>query len=225
MAINTLATLLTAVADYLGARGTDLDSVDDDFVILAEARLNYGNADPDPRLQSSALRCREMEQRATATVTSEFIALPTDYLAMKAIKLTGTSPPKQLKAMPKMQFDAVLNSSLGGEPKWYEVINNEIRFNPIPTSAALEILYYKKLPALASNDPNWLLSDHPGIYLYGTLFEAAIYIKEESDMERFGRQFASLVTSLNNVEEEGAHASPLVSRADNRPIQNLTVRG
>lgn len=225
MSITTHDQLLTAVADYLGARGTDLASVDDDFVLLCEARLNYGNADPDPRLQSPALRCREMEQRATATATGEFIALPTDYLAMKALKLTGTSPPRQLKAMPKMQFDAVLDTSDSGTPVWYEVINNEIRLAPIPTSSALEILYYKKIPALVSNDPNWLLSDHPGIYLYGTLLEAAIYIKEDSDFERFGRQFSSMVTSLNNMEEEGAHASPLVARSEVRAISNSYVRG
>lgn len=225
MSITTHAELLTAVADYLGARGTDLSSVDDDFVLLCEARLNYGNKDPDPRLQSPALRCRRMEQRATATATGEYVQLPTDYLAMKSLKLTGTTPPRQLKAMPKDNFDTLLDTSVGGTPVWYEVINNEIRLAPIPTSSALEILYYKYIPALVSNDPNWLLTAHPGVYLYGTLLEAAIYIKENNDIERFGREFSSLVTALNEADEDGAHASPIVARSEVRPIQNAYLRG
>ena len=40
---------------------------------------------------------------------------------------------------------------------------------------ALEVNYFQKIPALATSDPNWLLTAHPDLYLFGALVEAEMF--------------------------------------------------
>src|SRR6266567_707210 len=40
---------------------------------------------------------------------------------------------------------------------------------------ALEINYFQKIPPLATTDPNWLLTAHPDLYLFGSLVEAEMF--------------------------------------------------
>ena len=38
-------------------------------------------------------------------------------------------------------------------------------------AGSVGILYYAKVPPLATTDPNWLLSKAPDVYLFGTILE------------------------------------------------------
>lgn len=218
MAINTLATLLTAVSDYIGKR-TDLGNVDNDFVVLAEARMNYG--DYGSAFPTPPLRVRQMEQRATATSTGEYIALPTDYLEIISLKETGNG--RGLLAMPSGMFDRRLSSTGGGNPVYYNIVGEEIRLNP-PTAGDLEIIYYRTIPPLATTDPNWLLTANPAVYLQGCLLEAAIYIDEVQDISKYGNLYAGLLQGMQYSGADSSRGKPMQMQSSVSLPQSSTVR-
>lgn len=220
MAITTHAQLLTAIADY--TTRNDLTSVDDDFVLMCESRLNYGS--DDPVFPTPPLRVRQMEERATASITGEYLALPTDFLQVKSLRLTSTAQPRMLRPLVTNNFDAQVDGSLGGTPFYYDIVGGELRFNPIATSGTVEMVYYEKLPPLVSNDPNWLLTASPNIYLNGCLLEAAIYIQEDRDIEKYGRIFSGLVHGMNTSGKQSSQPTPLVARSDVRPASRRYAR-
>lgn len=223
MALATFANLQTSLADWAGNRGTDFSSVEDDFVLMAESRLNHG--DDDERFPSPSLRVREMQRRATATITGEYLALPTDYLEGKSLKLTSSAKPRDLIFTPSHQFDAVHDTSLGGEPTHFTITGNEFRFWRIGTSGTVEVHYYEKIPALSgSNTSNWLLATAPNIYLYACLLEASIYIQEDLEAIKYARLVSGLVMALNRSEKDSELIGPVSAINDVRPPSYRFVR-
>jgi hypothetical protein len=57
----------------------------------------------------------------------------------------------------------------------------------------IEMVYRKNIPAFATNDPNWLLTLAPDLYLYGALLESAPYIKEDGRIQTWERLMAPRV--------------------------------
>ncbi len=73
MALSTYSELKTSVADWLNR--SDLTSAVPDFISLAEAQVER------------RLRTRQMIVRATATIDSEYSAVPADFLEARSLKL------------------------------------------------------------------------------------------------------------------------------------------
>lgn len=210
MPITTHAELLTAIGNYTAR--DDLTSVDDDFVLLCEARLNHGAEDRE--FNTPPLRHREMENRATATMTGEYLALPTDFLSMISVRVTSTASPRMLRPMVTGSFDSNLDTSRAGTPVFYDIIGDELRLQPAPTSGTLEMIYYQNIPPLASNSPNWLLTAYPNIYLYGSLLEASIYMQNDNDILKYARLFSGVVEGANDSGRDASVPTPLVARSD-----------
>ena len=66
MALDTYANLKTAIADFLNR--DDLTNSIDDFIDLAEAHMNR------------EIRHWDMEKRATASLNTQYTALPSDFV-------------------------------------------------------------------------------------------------------------------------------------------------
>ena len=184
MAIGTYAQLQTAVAAWLAR--SDLTSVIPDFITLAEAKLN--------RL----LRCRQQEQRSTATAT-EYMALPTGFLELRSIELT-TSPPYPLELVSPDEIDRDYSSSTG-QPMVYCLLANQIQLAPVPDSTyTVEVDYFEVIPPLASNSTNWLLTSHPDIYLYGSLLEAAAYLQDDPRVPAWNAAYTQVLQQLQSAD-------------------------
>ena len=167
MAITNYGELKTAVADWLDR--DDLTSVIPTFIDLAHAKLNR------------RLRVREMIQRSTAGITTQFSNLPPDFLELRNIQLNVTIP-KSLEYVTIEQMDQ--ERGLGNtarEPVYYTLMGSTIEVFPTPDqSYTLELAYYKDIPTMsADSDTNWLLTKAPGAYLYGALLESAPYLAED----------------------------------------------
>ena len=221
MAITTHAELLTAISDYIGKR-SDLGSVDDDFIVLVEARLNYGSY--DPQFSTPALRTRQMEARTDLSPTSEYVSLPTDFLAAKYAKVTSTNPERLLKSKPAATFDRNLSNSSSGRASYYSIVGTELRVNPPMTSGTIELLYYQAIPALGVNSTNWLLTANPALYLYGGLMEAALYVDELEDILKYSRMFSGLVLAMNASGSDSSRGGPLEADSGVRLPQSSVVR-
>src|SRR3546814_767910 len=71
-------------------------------------------------------------------------------------------------------------SGASGIPSAYFLEGRVISFAPPPADETqFRVTYFSRIPPLNSEDTsNWLLEEHPDIYLNGALLEAAIYIRD-----------------------------------------------
>ena len=172
MPITTYTELKSAVADWL--LRDDLTAVLPSFISLAEAGLNR------------QARHWRMEKRSSATLDSQYSALPADFLQPIRLSLTsGTTFELELASQADIVDMRSLAANNTGRPRYYALTAGEIEVFPTPgDNYTLELAYVARVPALSdSNADNWLLTYYPDAYLYATLLQAAPYLKDD---ERVG---------------------------------------
>ena len=188
MAISNYSELQTAVANWLDR--DDLTARIPEFIALAEARFNR------------ILRLRSMEDKYTAnTVASQRnLALPAGYIQMRNFQV-NTSPLTTLSYVTPEIYDRWWGGSTGGTPKFYTILANEVSFGPIPGSVMeVEMLFYKKFDNLSGSvATNWLITNAPDIYLYGSMLEAEPFIMND---ERVPLWAAALERGVSDLQEQ-----------------------
>jgi hypothetical protein len=194
--ITTYANLQTAVTEYLALdQDTTLIARIPTFIQLFEAKMNRG------------LFVRQMEQRSTAVVDTtstepEFISLPSDFQSMRRVRLSSVTGKPCLQFMSGTQMDEFRFgvSNVANQPRYFTIFGDEMELAPTPgQNYTIEMVYRKNIPALATNDPNWLLLLAPDLYLYGALLESAPYTKEDGRIQTWGLGFKTALDDLNNL--------------------------
>ena len=103
-----------------------------------------------------------------------------------------------------------------------QLLNDEtetLRFAPSPdTSYTGYLSYYKAISALSSsNTSNWMLANHPSVYLYGSLFHAANFLGG-MDPQQVQNWLAMYSTALERCEQNDKQDSyggaPVTQRTD-----------
>lgn len=185
MALDSYTSLKAAIATHLAR--SDLTTPIPDFITLCEAKLQR------------ILRCRQMEQRSTATAT-EYMELPDNFLEMRNIQL-NTTPKVALDMVAPSYIDRYYSTS-SGEPRVYALLANQIQLGPAPDGTyTVEIDYYEQIPVLSgSNATNWLLTAAPDIYLYGSLLEAAAYLIDDPRVPLWQAAFTQVVGQLQSAD-------------------------
>lgn len=192
------ASLQTNVADFLNRE--DISSIVPTFIELTEAELNR------------TIRVREMLRNAYTTTSTESVALPSDFLELRHVVLSDQNTPLQKASFAELDIIRK-NVRVAAEPTHVAVYKNKLELSPIPDkSYTLEIVYYQAIPALSSNtSTNWLIADHPDIYLYGALSKAAPYIGEDERVNVWRGEYQNAVNQLNitsiRTEDRGLRKS------------------
>ena len=205
MAIQTYSDLNARIADWLN-RG-DLVSVIPDFITLFETSFND---DPRGRIQKSVVI-------STADVANELTPLPADYIQMQNLRVPGSQNyPEGLQFLTSQQVGQFRATySTAGEPAYYAIIGNQIRLLPVPDQQyTLEMEYFGKLPSLSNTNPtNWLLNDHPHLYLYGALIAAEPYLKNDDRVATWKALFNEAMEALNTTDDRALFSgAPLKMR-------------
>lgn len=201
MALTTFTELKTAIKSAL--HRNDLDGVIPDFVALAEDRMNR------------RLRLRAMEDRVQATVDSEYASLPDDFLAMRNFQL-NTSPRTRLEYATPEYLDAVYpDSSATGLPKFYTLVGGDIQLAPVPDGTyTAELDYFVKLD-IATDSTNWVLTNAPRTYYYGSMAEAYRYIKDDKRAVKYDSLFEIALQDVERADKGDRYPSfGLQMRAD-----------
>ncbi len=184
MALANYSDLQTSIGNWL--KDTTLSSVIPDFVVLAEARFNR------------EIRTPEMEAVASSSVSTESFALPTGFLEMRSI-WTDANPDIALDYFPPHQFKQLVASDETGSPRAYTIIGEAIYLAPVPTTGTtVYVSYYQKIPALASNSTNWLLTSHPDIYLAGSLAAGEAFGWNDERIGLWNSTVADAIATLND---------------------------
>jgi hypothetical protein len=202
VALDTYANLQVEVADWLNR--ADLTSKIPTFISLLEAYV------------SRKLRVRQMVTRSDANITSEYTALPSDFRALQTLQLISTDPtrPLQFATISELQNQKRLHFTTA-KPVYYGIVGNTIQVVPAPDQTyGAEIVYWAALPALSvTNTTNWLLTEHPDLYLYGTLLQAAPYLVNDDRIATWGQIVGSIIEDLNVADEKASKSgNPLRAR-------------
>jgi len=195
MAISNYTELKTAVANWL-----DRDDLTDripEFIALAEARFNR------------VLRLRSMEVKYTAnTVAAQRnLALPTNYIQMRNFQV-NTTPLTTLSYVTPEIYDRLWGGSTQGTPKFYTILADEVSLGPIPASAQeVEMLFYKKFDNLSGSvATNWMITNAPDIYLYGSMLEAEPFIMNDERVPLWAQALQQGVSDLQEQDNKDRHS-------------------
>ena len=195
MAISNYTELQTAVANWLDR--DDLTNRIPEFIALAEARFNR------------VLRLRSMETKQTASTAAaqRNYALPTNYIQMRNFQL-NTNPLTTLSYVTPEIYDRLWGGSSGGTPKFYTILADEISLGPIPGSViTMEMLFYKKFDNLSGSvATNWLITNAPDIYLYGTMLEAEPFIMNDERVQLWAAALERGVSDLQEQDNKDRHS-------------------
>ena len=206
MALTSYTTLKASIANWLN-RSDLSDEIADDFIVLTEADFN------------SKLRVRKMIAQSTITIDSETESIPTGFLQVRDFYILSGSTKYPLRYMTPPQMDQVKGTSVTGVPQAYTILGDTFRFTPKPDSSYTGYLnYYKKFDALSStNATNFILTDHPAIYLYGSLFHAANFLGgyNPQQVQTWQQMYATALERLElNDREDQFSGSPLQIRSE-----------
>ena len=191
MALANYSDLQASVADWLNR--SDLTTVIVDFITLAESQFN------------KEIRNRKMIKRSTATIDSQYSAVPADWLQTVDFVIES-NPVTTLEFITNEQLDKLRATYVAsGTPKFYTIVGQELEVLPTPDSATLtgEITYYSKIPSLSdSATTNWLINSDPDIYLYGTLLQSAPYLVDDARIAVWGSLYQKLLKDLEIADQK-----------------------
>lgn len=196
-AIPDLDALISTAQDWLDR--DDLDAKLPVFIQMAEAMFNR------------ELRSPQMERTATGSATEEDTTLPEDYLAMRAVYEEG-SPDRPLRGIAPSAIRQGFDGSTG-VPVAYCLVSGGIRLIPPPSASVLLTMdYFARITPLSVYAPsNWLLEQHPDAYLYGTLFNAEIYLDNATRAAQWKGLLDQVIDRINRTSRNDRYgAGPLV---------------
>lgn len=166
--ITDFASLKTAVAQYQWRIGdTEFESAVDGMIQMAGARLN----------RKLALRVMEADNELTGTIGSRTIPLPADFVEPYGLSLTTFGATTPLRASNAGQMAL---SEGQGVPSTWIIDGANISLNTLLDQAHTFTLRYRKSFVLSEAVPtNWLLENHPDIYLAAVCTWGGVFMRDQ----------------------------------------------
>ena len=195
MAISTYAELQDAVTVWLNK--PDVDQTVTTLISLAEADINR------------KLRHWKMQKRSVAEINSQYSAVPSDWLQTVRFYTTdGGTQPMDLISQADMIDRKALAANVSGRPQFYAVTGGQFEFYPVPADTYnAELVFFAEVPALSdANTSNWLLTDAPDVYLYGTLVHSAPFLGEDARLATWTALYKAALDGLNATSETARYS-------------------
>ena len=128
------------------------------------------------------------------------VPLPSNYLQMRQVFLEGDVRRALDYRTPEQLNDTYTTS---GKPYFFTVEGEYIRFDrEVDDDYQVKVFYYKKFTALSGgSDTNWLLTNSPGVYLYGALIEAMPFTRNDKRMELWYQAFTAAINGLVKADK------------------------
>ena len=182
---TTWTELKTTLANWLNR--DDLSATEiPEAIALAERRFQRTLFSP------------ERETEATLSASAETVALPADLWGIRAIYL-ATDPRVVLEPMTLAELRNTYSGAATGKPQNYAVRGENLVLGPAPDAAySIKLTYIQTIPPLgAGQATNWLLTDHPDLYLYGALHALHLLLVDEERAALYDARFRQAAEELN----------------------------
>lgn len=205
MSLDTYANLKAEIIDW--SHRDDLDTRVDTFIDLAESEMLGNDIEP------LRLRAGETLAAFSTSITTRFVALPTDYQSSRKLRIQivdGESEPLRFRTPEQLN----IKSSVG-LPSFF-TITDQIEFDRVSDQVyAGEIQYYADFTALSSsNTTNAVLTNHPTIYLYGCQWALSIFAEQPDRADRFYQRFIKAIKGANLKANMGRYGPAPVMRVE-----------
>ena len=193
----TLSTLKSIVQDYCETAETTFVADLDTFIQEAEDRI----------LKNVSLPVFRKNVTGNATTDFPYLATPSDFLAPYSVALIINS----VFTYPLLKHTSFIreytpNASTTGPTKYYALFDdNTFLLAPTPASDYAFELHYKYRPAslttTSGSSTTWLSDNAPDALLYGTLVEAATFLKNPEELAQYEQRFSQAIVSLKALGE------------------------
>ena len=190
------ATLVALLQDYTQNSSTEFVAAIPDIVKLAEDRIYQS-------VQISALK-----RNATSNflLGNKYLAVPDDFLAGYSMAVKSASGVYSYLLEKEVGYinEAFPNPAATGVPRYYALFN-ESTFVVAPTPSAfleVELHYFYEPPSIVTAGTSWLGDNTESVLFYGSLCEAYVYMKGETDLQGLYRQrYDEALGRLKNLGE------------------------
>jgi hypothetical protein len=187
MALATYTDLLASVANWLNR--SDLTAVIPDFVTLAEGRI------------ARDLRLRKQVVNTTLSTVAgvQTVALPSDFLEAENLNIISASQNGSLSVVTPEYIDRKYppSASYTGQPVVYTVVGDNMVLGPTPDGVyTISLDYYQRFTALATASTNWLLTNHPTVYLNACLVEGSAYLMDADKAQAYEARYQAAISDL-----------------------------
>jgi len=191
----TLATLKSTVQDYCETAETTFVADLDTFIKESEERI----------LKNVELPVFRKNVTGSAASSNTYLSTPTDFLAPYSLAVISSSVYTYL-LFKHVSFirDFTPNPATTGTPKYYALFDdNTFMLAPTPDQNYSFELHYKYRPAslttTSGSETTWLSDNAPDALLYGTLVEAATFLKIPEEVAQYEQRFVQALNSLKNL--------------------------
>lgn len=193
----TYATLKSTVQDYCETSETTFVNDLPTFIKEAEERI----------LKNVELPVFRKNVTGTATASNTYLSTPTDFLAPYSLAVSSSGSYSYL-LFKHVSFirDYTPNPTTTGLPKYYALFDDTtFLLGPTPDSNYTFELHYKYRPASltagAESGTTWLSDNAPDALLYGTLTEAATFLKTPEEIGNYQQRFDMALAALKKLGE------------------------
>jgi len=184
--------LIERVADWLDR--PDLDAEIPDFVRLAEVEL----------ARDVGWRFVNKESTGNLVIDQDFITLPTDLLWAEWLRL-NLSDPITVPIVSGKKFVTIKRTISSGSNNLYGArhVGDKLYLTPVPTATSAFTLWYQATISPLEDEAtgaNWLLTNGPDAYLFGSLMNAADFIGDDAGTQKWAMRFEKAKASLKKLE-------------------------
>tara|TARA_R100001015_G_C4602700_1_gene157677 strand:+ start:425 stop:1114 length:690 start_codon:yes stop_codon:yes gene_type:complete len=217
----TYATLKTAVQDYCETAETTFVNTLPTFIKEAEERI----------LKNVEMPVFRKNQTGSVSSGNTYLATPSDFLAPYSLAVSSSSVYSYL-LFKHVSFirDYTPNASTTGLPKYYALFDDDtFIIAPTPDSTYTVELHYKYRPdsltAGADSGTTWLSDNAPDALLYGTLVEAATFLKTPDEVILYQQRFDRALQALANMGEGYGKRDEFRSDIGVQTVASPSLRG
>jgi len=172
----------------------------DNFLRVAEARINR------------ALKVQKMSMRTQISTKKdkEYYGLPEDFAGLRDIKVFSESSPKSRTTLSYLSPEQ-MNAESGKDTSYiyYAMVANQLQVMPPQNNKIIEIVYYRKVPALNGiMETNWISVYNPDLYLYGLMVEINSFTKDAEAKLLWDDRFVGALSEIKTDDQETRWSGP-----------------
>lgn len=228
MAVDTFIKLRAAIADTVNRddlsaevmvfEGTAVDGMIKRAVANAAATIQR-----DIVARGGHKNMEILDDSLTTAAGVEYIDMPEDFAGLRTFMLPGLMPgscARVLEFVDPATLWTQYATAAPGQPEKYTIIGARRAYlRPVPDqSYATRLVYCRAIPALiADGDSNWLLADHPDIYVAAAMIELCLYLENDSRLvfwkTTYDLKINHLMSDDRNVRWAAVPSRPYVQAA------------
>jgi hypothetical protein len=196
----TYTTLKTAIQDYMESSETTFTNNLSVFIKEAEERI----------LKNVQLSVFRKNVTGTGTSGNTYLATPSDFLSPLSLAVIDSDSNYVYLLLKHVTFmrDYTPAEATTGDPLYYAIFDDTtFILAPAPSSDftfELHYLYRPQSITASSDGTSWLGTNAPDALFYGSLVEAATFLKLDlPQIQMFEARFVAAVGGLKGMLEEG----------------------